>query len=437
VVPPDPVDPAGDGGRAAARVSGWRAAVQGTPGSLRILAAVTVLACLTFAVLGALAFQSRRDALAQARADAAQLVRVQEISINLVTADAAATNAFLASGQGLPPQASMRTYDEAISTASRLIADAARAQPEDARALALVNDDLTLYTARIAQALQVKRTTQTLGTGYLGLANQTLLRESMLPRLDGVVAADARRVDGAFGASERAGTLLTVSGVAVVLVLVGGSVWLARRTRRMLNVPLVAATGVVGLALVAGGLAMASAQAEADQVRTGSFQATRALADARIAAFTAKADEAITLIRQNYRLQNGEYVDPAASAIARAEERIAAARAAGYRGGVAASLDAWEAAHNEVIEQVNANQLAEAVKAATAPAGAAGGSNTAFATFDAESEQSLQAEAAGVSSGLSGPGTLLLVLGLLALVLGVVAAAASWLGVSQRLEEYR
>jgi len=79
----------------------------------------------------------------------------------------------------------------------------------------------------------------------------------------------------------------------------------------------------------------------------------------------------------------------------------------------------------------------DAHAAATEPRGKPGTSNTTFAAFDEESRKALQSQATQVSEGLAAPRTLLLLLGLLAVVLGVVAAAASWLGVSQRLEEYR
>ena len=423
------------------RRPGLRGAFEGTPGGLRAVALVAVLASLAFAVLGALAFQDRAEALGQARADAAQLVRVQEISIELVRADAAATNAFLSAGVGLPPAEQLRVYDESLATAARRIADAARAQPADAPALALVNADLALYSARVTTALQTKRTSQTLGTGYLNLASNTLLRQGMLPRLDTVVAADARRVDDAFAASERAGTMLLASGVAVVLVMVGGAVWMARRTRRVVNVPLTGATAAVALTLVVGGLVMVSTQSRAREVRDTEYAATRALAEARIAASRAKGDEAVTLIRQNFTLKkNGEtltFVDPGAATIAAAQSRITAAVRSGYAGDADPLLAQWKRVHEQVIAAVNDNDVARAVDVATGPTGKQGSSNAAFAAFDAAVERDLRDGSQAVADGLGGPGPLLLLLGLAALVIGLLAAAASWLGVSQRLEEYR
>ena len=151
----------------------------------------------------------------------------------------------------------------------------------------------------------------------------------------------------------------------------------------------------------------------------------------------AKADEAITLIRQNFRLQGGEYVDPAATAIDEAQKSLGTAADAGYTGAAGDRLGSWRTTHDEVIRLVNDNDLRGAVAAATGTPQKPGPSNTAFAAFDTESNAALKDQAAKVSDGLAAPRTLLLLLGLLAVVLGLVAAAASFLGVSQRLEEYR
>jgi len=76
--------------------------------------------------------------------------------------------------------------------------------------------------------------------------------------------------------------VLAVFGLGAV------QVWLARTTRRYLNLPLVAASAAVVLVLIAGGLVMAAAQRSANDVKDGSYAATLALAKARIAAYSGK-----------------------------------------------------------------------------------------------------------------------------------------------------
>jgi hypothetical protein len=416
---------------------GLRGAFEGTPGELRLLALATVLACAAFAVLGGLAFESRRGALAGARADADQLVRVQEISTNLVRADAAATNAFLAQRTGPAPASLLQTYADAVSTASRRIADAARAQAGDAPALAQVNDALTIYTGRISAALTGERNnnTPTLATGYLGLASQTMLREAMLPALDKVVDADAARVDDAFAVADRAGWLLIGIGLVSVVVLVAVSVQVARRTHRYVNLPLTAATLGILLCVLVGGVVMASLQRQARDVQNTNYAAARALAEARIAAYRAKADESITLIRQNFNFVAGTFEDPGKTTIETAQSQLAVAKAAGFTGLTTDPLAAWTGVHTRVVDLVNRGQSAEAQQLATG--NGPGTSNATFAGFESVTQQGLADEAARVDTGLTSSSWLLLTLALVALVVGLFAAVASWIGISQRLQEYR
>jgi hypothetical protein len=437
--PPQPATtPAPDAARPARRGILARA-FEGTRGQLRLLAAVAVVVSLAFAVLGAMAFADRRSALADARAEADQLVRVQGIQIDLARADALATNAFLAQGTGVPPAGVVKQYEEAISTASRRIADAARAQPADGPALAGVNDQLTDYTARIATAWSVKQdpSTPTLATGYLGLASQTLLREGMLPALDGVTKADAARVDDAFTASDRAGIELIATGIVVVLVLLAVGVRVALLSKRYVNVPLAAAVGLVTIFTVVGALIMAAGQARSDDVRKTSYAATRALADARVTAYRAKADESITLIRQNFTLTPSGYQDPAQQNIDRVQQQLQTARAAGAKLFPADPLKPWIEVHGGVIDAVNKGQVAQALKQVTGAEATKGTSNFAFTTFESTTADQLEKESSAVDSELTSGSWLLVVLALLALLVGVLAAAGSWAGLSQRLEEYR
>jgi len=412
---------------------------EGRRGQLRLLAALAVVASLAFAVFGTMAFADRRSALADARAQADQLVRVQGIQIDLAQADALATNAFLGQGTGVPSAALVKQYEQATSSASRGVADASRAQPADGPALAQVNDQLTDYTGRIAAAWAVKQdpSTPTLATGYLGLASQTLLRNGMLPTLDRVTKADADRVDAAFAASDRAGIELLAVGIVVVLVLLAVAVRVAVLSKRYVNVPLAAAVAVVLIFTVIGALVMAALQARSDDVRKTSYAATRALADARVTAYRAKADESITLIRQNFTLTPNGYVDPAKQNIAHVEEELRAARAAGVTLNPDDPLARWVQVHNGIIGSVNDGKLPAALSVATAPATDKASSNSAFATFEDATRDKLAQESAAVDGNLTSGSWVLVVLAVLALLVGVLAAAASWIGLSQRLEEYR
>jgi hypothetical protein len=431
--PPAPPTPASARRGALARV------FEGTPRQLRLLAGLAVVACLAYAVLGAMAFADRRSALADARAQADQLVRVQNIRIDLATAAAFATNAFLGQGTGVPAPAVVKQYEDAISSASRRIADAARAQPDDGPALARVNDQLTDYTADVATAWSARQvpSTPTLASGYLGLASQTLLREGMLKTLDQVTKADAQRVDDAFAASDRAGLELIVTGVVVVLILLGVGVRTAFLSKRYVNMPLAGAVALVTVFTIVGALVMAAVQARSQDVRRTSYAATRALADARVAAYQAKAGESITLIRQNFVLTPTGYVDPAQQNIAQVRQQLQAAKTAGATLNPADPLAPWVKVHEQVIGDYNEGRVKDALDLATGAETTERTSNNAFTTFEKATKDQLDTKSAAVDSDLTSASWVLVVLALLALVVGALAAVASWTGLSQRLEEYR
>ncbi len=410
--------------------------LQGTPGRLRVGALACVLACLGFAVLGASAFQARGNALSDARADAAQLVRVQSIASNLVLADSKFTNGYLA--YGLEPPGQLDQYNQAVADASRLLAEAAQANPADAAQLARVNDALTRYTARVAASRVNNLHGFQVSTGYLRQASALLRspdsRPNLLPTLDAVVQANSARVDQAFAASRNATWRLVGAGACGLLVLLGAQVWLSRRTHRMLNLPLVGASLAVVVALAIGGVVMAGAAADAQRVRGESYAATLALARARVAAYVAKSYESITVI---YVGTGGDHPGSEKSyqtSLAEARSQLATAADTTGQDVGTAELDAWDAAHRQVYDLARSDWVAAAKKATALGTDSV---NARFTAADQAIAPALRAQAAKVSTGLAARHTSLLVTGWLTLVLGLVAAGAAWWGFSQRLGEYR
>ena len=127
-----------------------RAGLAGTPGRMRVVGIVSVVATLLFGLAAGQAFRSADGALDRAVANTDQLVRIQAIQTNVIQADADATNAFLVGG--LEPAAQREDYTRAIASASRLIAEAAQHQPADGTALGALNQALVAYTSQVEQA---------------------------------------------------------------------------------------------------------------------------------------------------------------------------------------------------------------------------------------------------------------------------------------------
>lgn len=416
------------------RLAGW---FSGSPGKLRIAAAVGVVACLVLALGGAAAMQLRASALQDARSHAAQVVRVQKAGADLVRADAAVTNGFLAGGA--EPVALTAEYDAAIGRASRLLVDAAAAEPGDTVRLAQANQLLADYSRQIAHARDYNRLNQPLGSGYLVLGSQTVLRDQLLPLLAEVVENDAAQVDDAYGrAGEAVAFLILSAGVgAIGLVLV--QVWLARRTHRWLNVGLVAASALVTVGIIGSVVVVGSTGSTADEVRSTSYAATSALAKARAAAYSAKGLESLTLVKQGGGAAYEKAWQADQSTIA--AQLDAAAKARVDVSAARAALAQWVVTHTEIRRLDDGGSWPTAVAAATVDTASAASrnlsSNTDFAALVAALDPALDAQSTAVSDRLSTTWTPLQVLGWGLLVLGVLAAVASVGGISRRLGEYR
>jgi hypothetical protein len=408
-----------------------RRALEGTPGQLRTAAVVGVLVSLVFALIGGNAFRTRGNALDEARADAAQLVRVQQIATDLTAADAIVTNAFLRGGDEPPG-----TYDQfkaRILDVSTAIAEASKAQPGDAEALAAVNGALSQYTAAVASARVNNRFAYQTGSGYLRQAS-TLLRTptagqpAMLPTLQSVVAADAARVEDAFDDARLAVIELAVAALVVLGGLAGVQIWLARRSRRILNVPMTWGTAAVLLTIVLGALVMIGSQGAADTVHDTNYAATKALAQARIAAYDAKANESLTLVYQG----TGQAFETAyGKDLATARDQLAAAQHAGAGDVGTSALNVWNSTHGKIRDADNGGNWQGAVNQATTT------SNEQFTDFANASGNVLTKEARAVSDGLTASHWQLVLLGWLTLLVGILAAALAWAGIGQRLGEYR
>ena len=80
--------------------------------------------------------------------------------------------------------------------------------------------------------------------------------------------------------------------------LLAVQIWLARRSRRVFNIPMTWGTLAVVVSLALGAVTLIVTQATINSVHDTSYAATRALAQERIAAFDAKANESLTLVYQ-------------------------------------------------------------------------------------------------------------------------------------------
>lgn len=284
-----------------------RAAVTTEPGRLRVIGAVLALLVLGF---GALAGRQADDRAQAARevvqgsrplsADAALLHR------SLADADTTAAAGFLAGGA--ESRADRARYAADLATASRLLVEAAaqhRTEPTTRR-MARLNRLLPRYAGLIETARANNRQDLPLGGAYLRYAN-ALMRGELLPEARALYDAETDRLADGRAAARSWPWAATAAG----LVALGALLWAqrreARRTNRVLNPGLVAATLAVALTL--GWLVAAQTAARTGLGEAASQQARslRVLTEARITALRARGDENLTLVARGAVLTEDQH----------------------------------------------------------------------------------------------------------------------------------
>lgn len=401
---------------------GVRRELARTPGKLRVVAGLAVLATLVVALGGGAALRERSHALDEARDAAQHLVLVQGVQTRLAQANADATNSFL--GFGLEPEQQRLDYIDQVQQASRDLTLAARTGQGDAAELGLANQNLTRYAEYVASARANNRQGLPVGANYLAAAGEQL--NIAMATLNNVAQNDGKALDAALTRAGNARWWLTFAALLGIGGLLAVQLWLARRSRRIVNVPLAVATGIAVVAMVLGGAAMAFAQSRANDVEAGDLSTARDLSTSRVNAFQAKAQESLTLIQRGSAtdadVQWTDFYDQATRVVT------------GDRAATGA-LAAYQAAHKKINQLDVDGQWDDAVTAATGSG--AGSANAAFQQYDEATRENLTTASREAVNGLDSAGILLWPVGILILLAGLVAAVAAWWGVSLRLDEYR
>ena len=398
--------------------------LSGSPGRLRIVSAVAVLAAVTVALGGGASLRERSAALDEAKRSAAHLVLVQSVQVRLAQADADVTNSFLKFG--LEPVGQRLDYITSIQNASRDLTVAANASAADAAALGQANAALTRYTGYIGSARANNRQGLPVGANYLTTAS-ALLRSDVVPQLEKSAANDQARIDSAYSRAVHASWWLALVALLGLGVLFWAQYFLAQHSHRILNVPLASATVGLLVALVFAVGAMALAQSRANHVRNDGLANTTDLSRSRVSAFNAKSTESLTLINRG----SGTTADPAWTASMKAATSALPSGSASAKSALAAYTDK----HTEIRDLDVGGKWDKAVEAATATG--AGSANAAFQSYAQATEKTLKTEAATVTSGLDQAGNALLPAGILVVLLGLLAGIGAWWGISLRLDEYR
>ncbi|MFD7158377.1 hypothetical protein ACFV9C_27520 [Kribbella sp. NPDC059898] len=401
----------------------------GTPGRMRAFLLLLAAISVVFGLAAAQGFGQSDGALDRAQANAAQLVRIQAIHTNLVSANADATNAFLVGG--LEPPDQRQHFVDSLAAAAGLIAEAATAQPADRDVLGELNKTLITYEGLIEQARANNRQGLPIGSQYLKDAN-SVLQDDSLPLVKALVEANEKRVDTEFDGISY-GTIWVVVGGLLALVVFGITLrWLARRTHRYLNVPIAAGAALVLLTTAVGGIALAGASSSAKDTRNSEYERTLALSRARIAAYDARSNESLTLIARG----SGDEFDKAYNtAAAEVDNQLGKLGSDGT--GLRNAWTSYKAVHKQVRDADASKGNWDGAVAMAVGHDKTNNSVDTFSAFDTSSNQQLTTTSTAVQSKLKDARNGLPPIGWLGVPIGIAAALLVAWGMSQRLEEYR
>ncbi|MEA2195979.1 MAG: hypothetical protein QOJ25_30, partial [Solirubrobacteraceae bacterium] len=303
-IAPEPSPPASPVRRWAPRAAAWgwiRERLRTTPGRLELISVAVVVGAVAFALIGGAAERSR-DRAAQAARTATEPLLVQAVSLytSLSDAEATATTTFLTGG--LEPAARRARYlgdlrgaSAALSTLTRELGSA----PAARAAVTTIADQLPVYTGLVESARANNRQGFPVGAAYLREASQ-LLSGQVLPAARDLYRAEATGLGGDFASGTGSAALVTFALVVAaglsLLLLAQWHVW--RTTRRVFNVPMLAAT-VALLAVAVWGLSglVAEQNALADAQQRGS-DPVEVLSTTRILLSRAQSDESLTLVNR-------------------------------------------------------------------------------------------------------------------------------------------
>lgn len=419
-----------------------------TPGVLTILAVALVLVSVLVGVLTAIGVQTRSTSLDDLATSSGPLsVASQDIYRSLSDADATATSAFLAGGEEPADQRARYENDIAQAEASLAVAVAAR-EPADVTApgspLATLSAKLSVYTGLVETARANNHQGLPVGAAYQREASN-LMRTELLPAAEKLYQSETGQVSSDQDDAGGFPWLEVLVGLVGLAVLVGAQVYLRRSTNRVFNMGLLVATGAAVVSLLWVVIATLGVNANVDQSRELGSADVEALAQARIAALTARSDETLTLVARGsgaaFEKDYGAVADrlggkdDKGGLLAAARDSVDSDEVAGKVGDAQQAWAQWRKVHGDIRTADDDGNYARAVELAIGDA-----DDGAAARFDAvdsalkdalaSTEQRFTDEVTQASHAITGT-----VLGVI--VLAVLMAAGSVVGIWQRLKEYR
>ena len=219
-----------------------------------------------------------------------------QLYTTLSVADAAAATAMIS---GAEPRAVRQRYEQAITDAAVAVtrASSGLTDPALVELLGRTNAHLAVYTGLIETARTNNRVGNPVGSSYLSEAS-ALMQQTILPDAQRLYEATSARVDAETTASA---TIPAPVIIVVAITLLFGAFahrWLARHTKRRVNVGLVIGGLAIAIMIIWVGTALAISTAGSRAAKNTAAESLRAVTSLAITAQQARADETLALIRR-------------------------------------------------------------------------------------------------------------------------------------------
>lgn len=219
-----------------------------------------------------------------------------QLYTRLSVADAAAATAFIA---GTEPRDVRQRYEQAITDAAVALTRASSGLTDEpmVQLLGRINAQLAVYTGLVETARMNNRAGNPVGSSYLSEAS-ALMQTQILPDAQRLYDETSARVDAETTASTRIPAPVILVVLATLLFGLFANRWLARRTRRRVNVGFVAGGLAVLIMVVWVGTVLAISTADSRRAKDTAAESLKTVTNLAIATQQARADETLALIRR-------------------------------------------------------------------------------------------------------------------------------------------
>lgn len=220
-----------------------------------------------------------------------------QLYTKLSIADAAAATAFIA---GVEPRPVRQRYEQSITDAAVALTRAASGLAEGPmlELVGRINAELTVYTGLIETARTNNRAGNPVGSAYLSEAS-SLMQETILPDAQRLYRETSSRVDAETTASTRIPAPVIVVLTTTIIFGAFAHRWLARRTRRRVNIGLVVGGMAITVMIAWVGTALTFSTAASRTAKDTSAESLKTITNMAITAQQARADETLSLIRRD------------------------------------------------------------------------------------------------------------------------------------------